>query len=363
MKLKQLLREYALATYYGADKRPARLLPTGLLVARARLKYGISPRTFSQLRLAQAPEAAWCNYILKMKTFLPVFKLLIPEHMRRLSANKILFYEHCRRAGLPHVPIICRIGSTPHPVGSLIDHVTDAGCLEAKLLAAPRELFVKPIHGHQGNGAFALTRRDGGYEFDGRTGTASDLFAHLDDQCSPDNGFIIQPRMKPHAEMMPLASAPGLSTVRLITAMYADGPRALFACLKIATGSNSVDNFAHGSTGNLLAGIDVATGVMMPAVGSARPDWPAMVEVASNPENGYPIAGSRVPLWPEVVTTALRGQDSLPEFKTIGWDIAITSDGVVLVEANYGYDPLIIETAYGRGLKAEFATLLDATIE
>jgi hypothetical protein len=169
--------------------------------------------------------------------------------------------------------------------------------------------------------------------------------------------------MKPHPEMAPLALATGLSTVRVITAMSAGGPRVLFACLKIPTGDNVVDNFHHGSTGNLLDGIDVSTGVMGPAVGSARCDWPAMVEVTSHPDNGYVIAGARVPLWKEIVDTALRGQQSLPGFRTIGWDIAATSDGVAVVEPNYGYNVPMLEIAYGRGLKAELASMLGVTIK
>lgn len=363
MKVRQLFREYALATYYGADKRVARLLPSGLRVARARLKYGIGPFSFSLLRLAQAPETGWRNYITKVKTFLPVFDVLAPAHMRRVAGNKILFHEHCVREGLPDIPIICRLGGTRTPVGDIVTHVTDADELAARLVSAPRQLFIKPTHGMQGRAAFSLNQRDGCLEFNGRTGTANELFDFLKARSRPKNGFIIQPRISPHPKMVPLASATGLSTIRLITAMHADGPRVLFACLKIATGSNVVDNFAHGSTGNLLAGIDIETGVMMPAVGSARRDWPAIVEVASHPDSGQPIAGSRVPLWDEIITTALRGQRSLPEFKTIGWDIAITTEGVVLVEANYDYDPLIIEIAYGRGLKAELSTMLDVAIK
>jgi hypothetical protein len=363
MKVKQLLREYGLATYCGADGRFMRMLPMALCIVRARLKYGIGPMKFSLLRLAQAPEATWCNYITRMRTFLPVFKLLIPENMRRLSTNKILFHEHCLRQGLPHIPIICRLGGTPHPVDEAINHVTDAASLDAALLSAPQELFVKPVHGNQGRAAFALTRHGDRYEFHGGTGTASDLYAYLTAHCSRDNGLIIQPRMKPHPEMDSLALATGMSTVRVITVMCAEGPRVLFACLKIATGDNVVDNFHHGSTGNLLAGIDVTTGVMMPAIGSARRDWPAMIEVASHPDSGYPIAGSPLPLWQQIAALALKGQQSLPEFKTIGWDIAVTSEGVVLVEANYGYDPLIIEIAYGRGVKAELAEVLGVAIK
>jgi hypothetical protein len=362
MKIKQLVREYALATYYGANGRPGRLLPMAIRLTRARLKYGIGPVPFSAFNISNVPEVRWIDYLVKKSTSDSVLLAMNHEDAHRFARNKVLFYEHCQRAGLPTIPIICRVGGTPDPVGHAVELVKDAERLAILLGSAPRQLFAKSIAGSYGADAFLIARRGTGFEFDGRIGTATELLAYLRQRCDEHTGFVIQPQVRPHVNMLPLASANGLPTTRVVTAMSADGPEALFACLKIPVGPSITDNFAHGAGGNLLAGIDLESGTLTCATGSRRRDWPVMTQVDHHPDSSARITGSQLPFWREVLQTALQGQASLPDFKTIGWDVAATPAGVVLVEANSKYDMDILQIAHQRGLKSEWAAKLHITI-
>jgi hypothetical protein len=362
MKFNFPLRQYALAVYYGADKRFDRMLPTAIRVARARFRHGIGPVPFSVFRFSQVPESRWDNYIVRKMDSDAVLGPVNSDEMHRLARNKVLFYEHCRSAGLPTIPIICRVGGTPDPLGDIVENVVDPDRFRTLLESAPPQLFAKSIAGSFGEDAFLISRQGTEFAFAGRTGSAKDVFAYIAKQCNAQVGFIIQAQMRPHAEMLSLGSASGLPTVRVVTAMYADGPKVLFACLKIPVGTNITDNFAHGKGGNLLAGINLDSGELTPAYGSRSREWPVMMEVAVHPDSGYQVAGSRLPLWREVAEIALLGQRSLPNFTTIGWDVAATSEGLMLVEANSKYSMDVLQVAHQRGLKAELAAKLNGTI-
>jgi hypothetical protein len=354
-----LLQDYALAVWCGAEQRMRRLLPVAIRMARARLKYGIGPLPFSIFQLASVPEARWKDYIIK-KTTVDLQLLSVNEKRgRAITGNKLRMYRFCREVGLPTIPILCSVGNLRDPADACVEHVTSPERFQTLLASAPDRLFAKRIHGSHGTGAFVVTRDDAGFGFGGRHGTAGELLAYIEENCGPRNGFILQPQVRPHPGLGPLTSADGLPTSRLVTTMNADGPHLRFACFKIPTGTNVVDNFHDGLGGNLLAAIDLETGTLSPARGSARRDWPLLVQVDVHPDTGQRIAGLRLPLWEELREVALRGQRLLPGLKTIGWDMAIGPDGVLVVEANYKYDMHIHQMASQRGLETEFAALMD----
>jgi hypothetical protein len=285
------------------------------------------------------------------------------QDMRYLARNKVLFYEHCERAGLPTIPVICRIGGSPDALGPDVEQVRNADRLAQLLESAPPRLFAKAIAGTYGGGAFLITREHDGFRFDGRTGTAADLFAHIENACDAQTGYVLQPQIRPHTAMRPFASKDGLPTIRVVTMMTDDGPEVLLACLKIPVGASITDNFAHGTSGNLLAAIDTQDGTLTPASGSRRHDWPVMMQVDAHPDSGSRITGAKLPFWEEIAEIALRAQRSLPGFTTVGWDVAATTEGIVLVEANATYDMDILQIAHQRGLKAEWTAKLNATID
>lgn len=363
MKVPALIRHYALATWYGADRRPARLLPQAIRVLRARLAYGIGPIPYSLFGLAHLPPTNWRDYIIKKDDTDVVFNVFNPPGMHRLAGNKILFYEHCRRETLPTIPIVCRVGGVPDAFSGSVEHVLDPERLGVLLGAAPASLFAKSVDGSFGEGAFVIHGRGTRFEFAGRTGTASDLLAYASRQCSTKAGFIIQPQVRPHAKLLPLASPSGLPTIRVVTAMdEAAGPHVLYACIKIPVGANITDNFAHGAAGNLLAGIALDSGELAPAHGSRSRRWPVMTRVDCHPDSGCRITGSRIPFWGEIIDLAVRAQRSLPQFKTVGWDIAVTTNGVVLVEANSKYSTDILQVALQRGIKQDLGAKLHVRI-
>ncbi len=361
--LTRQLHDYARAVYYGAGRNPLRVPWVAAQLVRAKLKYRIGPYHFSLFGLAQVPARDWKDYIIMRPSFDSRRNALSPNAVRGVIDNKILFYEHCVRTGLPTIPIICAVGLDTVSTSSAVEDVHNAERLGVLLENAPPEMFAKPVCGAHGDGVFRVVRSGDSFEVDGRMGALEHLFDRLRQSGAGGGGSILQPQVRPHSGMRQWSSPNGLPTIRLVTVMRPAGPEIMYACLRIPVGASVTDNFGTGTNGNLVAGIDVERGVLTHAYGSRQRNWPVMVEVAEHPDTRCRFAGIPVPSWPEAVDAAMRGQASLPRLKTIGWDVAVTTNGVLLVELNSNYGVYTLQVAYQRGLKTELAAELGICIE
>ncbi|MFP5405989.1 MAG: sugar-transfer associated ATP-grasp domain-containing protein [Gammaproteobacteria bacterium] len=357
---RRIAREYTLGAIRNANNGPLSVVPSALRILRARTRYGVGPVHYSLYRFAHIPETQWSEY----GTDDPVFKQYLldmsSEEMRRLLRNKVLFHDHCLRHRVPTIPVVCVVGRSPDRLSADMQPVTSPERWLSVIASAPDELFVKPLDGTHGEGAFTVLRTGERFSWEGRMGTAIELFAHLEDRLrrEKESAWLIQPRLRSHASLASITSPSALATVRVITHLKNGVPRLLIADLKIPGGNSTVDNFALGATGNLLAAIDLDSGRLGTAWGSTRRDWPVIDRFHVHPDTGEAIKGFVLPFWDELVALALRAQQSLPLIPTVGWDIAATDRGLIVVEANTSYDLSILQIAHERGLKREIVAAL-----
>lgn len=319
----------------------------------ARLKYGVGPLYYALYRFSHVPRSEWGNYVTDDPSFKQLLMDINPEEIRVIANNKLMFHEHCLRNSLPTIPALCVVTNELNLQTHGVERVTTAEQLRATLRTAPEEMFVKPMAGTYGEGAFVLRRRGEGFLFDGQSGSADELYRYLMANLGDEHGWLVQPRMRTHESLGGIVSPHALATVRAVTQMRQGRAELLIADLKITAGESVTDNFSKGKSGNLLASIDVSTGRVGVAWGSTRKDWPVMAPFTRHPETGRPIEGQKLPFWSELVQVALSAQESVPQLKSLGWDIAATTDGIMLVEANGTYDVSILQIAHQRGLKRE----------
>lgn len=328
-------------------------------ILRARLSCGVGPRHYSLFGLNDVPVALWDNYLTDVPSFKQFLEAQSPKSMHRFTNDKAAFNAHCFAAGLSSAPLVCIVGSGSDAAKD-VPVVTDAGALASVLSAAPSALFTKQLDGSFGVGAFTIERIGDHFSFEGQQGSATALFGFLRSGERAASQWLIQPRLTNHPDLKPLMSPHGLGTIRIVTCMDGGRARILYALHKLTVGSNTVDNFHGGSTGNLVASIDIATGRLGSARGSARTDWPAIHTVERHSDTGQLISGVTVPLWREVCDLVIRAQESVPALRSAGWDVAVTPDGPVLLEANLTYSTDILQVAYNRGLKTELMAALGA---
>jgi hypothetical protein len=78
--------------------------------------------------------------------------------------------------------------------------------------------------------------------------------------------------------------------------------------------------------------VDLETGIlglMTGDKGDTRFQW-----FADHPVTGVPVLGRTLPHWPEIRAVALAAHLACPDRLLVGWDIALTPDGAVLLEGN-----------------------------
>jgi hypothetical protein len=152
--------------------------------------------------------------------------------------------------------------------------------------------------------------------------------------------LILQEWLENHPGVTRFSGSGTLQTIRIPTIVdHRGGVTLLYADLKLVGGrDDGTDNFHFGETGNLLADVDLETG----RLGEARTlaeNGISPVLHANHPTTGLACSEFEIPFWKETVALARRAASTFLPLKTIGWDIAITPRGPVLIEGNAYWDP------------------------
>jgi len=264
---------------------------------------------------------------------------LNPRGTTPMTEDKAIFYRMCEMQGLP-TPALHAVhhrGATGWGAGGVV--LADRAAWTGWLGAPPaEELVVKPAHGYWGLGVFVV-RWDGEAWVDAHDRsrlTPEELWDRLEAP-GPFASHVLQERVRNHADLAPFGTD-ALHTVRLVTLVESDGSvRALVAGLRLAGPGTVTDNFRAGARGGSMATIDPDTGTVT-ANAVQRTDGAGQVASDVHPVTGAPVTGLAIPGWGELRRLAERAAIAFLPARAIGWDIAVTPDGPVIIEANRSWD-------------------------
>lgn len=344
--------DYIKATWLASNHQFLRLPLAFRSIYTSRVSYGIGPRFYMLFEFDQLSQERWGDYLLDER-LRPILRTINHQGVRDVVDSKVLFHEHCLKEGLATVPILVKFQLNESGEFYPGDFKAFCAALEPKneSLAAD-EFFCKRVSGSWGQGSFRFKRLNGQWLHRDEVKSLEN-FSHF---CAQGAGemsseWIIQPLMSVHQNLAAITSSHGLSTVRAISVLDGDKVILLGAMLRITVGTNVIDNFSAGQTGNLVAAIDLDTGRLGQCKGSLSRDFPVVTVFERHPDTGNPVEGFMMPYWKELNDLVVRAHQSLPQFATLAWDIAVTDRGPVIIEANPTYDVSGMQVAHGRGLK------------
>ena len=235
---------------------------------------------------------------------------------RLLLGDKFVFSRYLKGLGFPTPQILAwgdREGiywfdtAEKLPLASLLDRQPDA--------------FLKEGLADGGGRVFALAFHQGRLLVDGQETTVEDLVGRT------GGHYIIQQRIEQHPEMSRL-NPQSVNTVRLVTTLMAGRATPLAAIVRIGAGGSRRDNW---STGGMAVTVDLETG-WLGRYAFFKPGCGGKTD--RHPETGVIFEGFQVPFFREAVRMATDLHRFYYGFHSIGWDIAITTDGPTFIEGN-----------------------------
>jgi hypothetical protein len=119
-----------------------------------------------------------------------------------------------------------------------------------------------------------------------------------------------------------------LNTVRAATVLDSNGKAVVMKMmLRVGSGGNVVDNL---NAGGLTAWIDTETGIVKRLASDKKGH-----KYASHPDTGVKFEGFSVPYWQECLQLAKAAAEKIPQLGYVGWDIAFSEAGPILIEGNH----------------------------
>lgn len=143
-----------------------------------------------------------------------------------------------------------------------------------------------------------------------------------------------------------------VNTIRVVTVLKDDKVNLIRAAVRFGY-NTECDNLFQGG---LAAPVDLQTGeIYKPAISKIV----ATDLFEKHPITGQVLVGLIIPYWDEVVNLVIEMARRLPELRSVGWDIAITAEGPVLVEANITWCGNLIQQPHGEGVIPEILPFID----
>lgn len=299
--------------------------------------YGLGRRGVSVKKLKEYIVTSWA-----VKEMRPRLNSRLWEPVLR---NKILFHQHMQRHNLP----VASFFGLFHPrfgysqAGAALRDEKDFCTLLHSL--SGKDIIVKPVDGLKGSGInrYHINSDDIPVDPAGKTHLPGEIVGTM----SRGNGYIIEECLENHPDIAKYNPS-SLNTCRAVTFINKEGIcRILFATLRFGRTGSVTDNW---SAGGVAVGLDLGAGVMgrgllLPQFGGGWQDV--------HPDSKQFFVGQAVPFWQELLELVQKAAETLPWCNAIGWDVAITADGPVLVEGNGQWNPSIGQAFTGGLLTPE----------
>lgn len=156
-----------------------------------------------------------------------------------------------------------------------------------------------------------------------------------------DNRIFLEEVVKQNKELNKLCET-SCNTIRIMTFNNNGKPEILWAGLRIGNGVNSVDNF---HAGGMATEIDLKTGKLLrPALDKD------LNEFTHHPKTNIKIEGFQIPYFKEVKEMVKEAALESDKILVVGWDVAITDEGPLIIEGNRrpGFDVVQVASRRGR---------------
>lgn len=118
-----------------------------------------------------------------------------------------------------------------------------------------------------------------------------------------------------------------VNTFRIVTVISNSGKANIVgAYLRVGCGGNVVDNFNHGG---IAAPVNIKTGKIEHLFRNKENHY-----YYNHPDTQFPLYGHVFQRWSEIIQTAEKLAQVIPQMRYVGWDLCLTENDVVVIEAN-----------------------------
>ena len=231
--------------------------------------------------------------------------------------NKFQFFEFCHVNDLPTVPVIAMFEKS-----GKVQWCCDSSSFPNL------DLFIKPTELWCGIGVelWEYDSTCNKWSRDGMVLNFTELVNYCRQLATSKKQIIIQSRMQNHPDIRHFSNG-ALCTLRVVTyRLPQKKPTHLLSSWRMPVGMAQVDNFDAGGIAASVSGTsklgaavgkDVKVGIV-----THHPDTQAMIE------------GEQLPYYKQMVDLALLAHERLGEPCFVGWDVALTITGPILLEGN-----------------------------
>lgn len=145
-----------------------------------------------------------------------------------------------------------------------------------------------------------------------------------------------------------------VNTIRMLTQLHPSGEADLIlAFIRIGRQGRWVDNAGKG--GNVMAKVNPETGQLQNIISFIN--YRTFEPITHHPDTGVDLVNFKIQDWKQILEQVLGFQRKISWLKAIGWDIAITDEGPMVIEINNRWD--VVGQAIGNESWLDYLTALD----
>lgn len=303
--------------------------------------HGVSPQMYYQMGMVMAPSPMRpMEWMQNGHASLLSRAFRVEKSLPEIN-DKLLFARTMQRNEVATPEILAVFAD-----GEQLGEVEASGFLQ--VLERGHDFYVKPRKGSVGRDQVLVSRTEEGAwrcipssyksrsfrriiaQYDRRRLDAKGVLGLLC-QLSTACPLIVQPRLVNHGEL-PDLGGPALQAIRLLTGRRGDEIVILRAQIRLPFQNQIASQWGVDSE------VDLETGCL----GQTFEDYPDPSFSNRFSSEGPVILGLTVPCWIEAKNLVKRAHFALADYSFLGWDVAITPTGPVVIEANgnFGFSSL-----------------------